>query len=364
MRILVLSAYDAGSHKRWRKTLEMGLPDIDWTVLTLAPRHFSWRIRSNPLTWSVKERDVLERPYDLVLATSMVDVATLKGLVSSLAKLPWISYWHENQFAYPQRDLSYNHSPSLLILQIYTALASDRLVFNSEYNRSSFFQGVPRFLKKMPDGVPDGLVERLYQRSEIIPVPLDDCWFTGRSEPRPTFSILWNHRWEYDKAPERLAAALRILEASNVDFEVSLIGQSFRKVPPEFLKIREEFGTRFRHWGYVEDKETYRQILSSSDVVVSTAIHEFQGLAVLEAVAAGCRPVVPDRLAYPEFFSTDHLYASSIDDPTTEAQNLATTLRALAQGAESKPSERPSVDHLRWSKMKNSYLGLFNRVLG
>ncbi|MFT7132051.1 MAG: hypothetical protein ACI81O_000759 [Cyclobacteriaceae bacterium] len=42
----------------------------------------------------------------------------------------------------------------------------------------------------------------------------------------------------------------------------------------------------------------YLALLGRSHVVLSTAIHEFPGVAVLEAVAVGCLPVVPDALAY------------------------------------------------------------------
>ncbi len=76
MRILLLSAYDAHSHRRWRQGLVDAFPDWQWTVLTLPPRNFLWRIRGNSLSWAFSERETLEQPYDLVIATSMTDLST------------------------------------------------------------------------------------------------------------------------------------------------------------------------------------------------------------------------------------------------------------------------------------------------
>jgi hypothetical protein len=42
-----------------------------------------------------------------------------------------------------------------------------------------------------------------------------------------------------------------------------------------------------------------------ADVIVSTAIHEFFGIGMLEGAAAGAVPILPKRLAYPEVFSDD-----------------------------------------------------------
>ena len=58
-------------------------------------------------------------------------------------------------------------------------------------------------------------------------------------------------------------------------------------------------------WGFLADRAEYQAALSASDVAVSTAHHEFFGIAMVEAVAAGCFPLTPRRLAYPEVLGTD-----------------------------------------------------------
>ena len=88
MRILLLSAYDAQSHKYWREGMVAQFPEYDWTQLALPGHHFSWRIRSNSLQWALSERATLDQPYDLIIATSMVDFASLKGFVPNLANIP------------------------------------------------------------------------------------------------------------------------------------------------------------------------------------------------------------------------------------------------------------------------------------
>ena len=55
-------------------------------------------------------------------------------------------------------------------------------------------------------------------------------------------------------------------------------------------------------------REEYRNYLSQASIVVSTAIHEFQGLSVLEAISAGAVPVVPDDLCYREQYAEQYRY--------------------------------------------------------
>ena len=74
-------------------------------------------------------------------------------------------------------------------------------------------------------------------------------------------------------------------------------------MPAVFTRAREKLADHIDHWGYLESRDDYRGALTHSDVIVSTARHEFFGIAVAEAVTAGAVPLVPNRLAYPELLN-------------------------------------------------------------
>lgn len=359
MKILLLSAYDAESHAYWRKGLYQAFPEHDWTTLTLPARHFSWRIRGNSLTWSQSEdtAKVLAQPYDLCIATSMVDLATLRGLVPSLSRVPTLLYFHENQFAYPlsenasgaknsdpkietksrkdlkagQRNIGHKNVEPQMV-QIYSALAADSLCFNSDFNRQTFLAGVSDLLKKLPDGIPNNIPSVLQEKSRVVPVGLlSELQKLGTQkqndrtplENSKSTALVWNHRWEYDKGPDRLLAFINAMP-SDQPLVFHILGQSFRKKPKEFEEIKKRLSERnwLGQWGYIESKDEYQRVLADSQYVLSTSIHDFQGLSILEAVANGCIPLLPNRLVYPEIFSSNYLYDSSVD-LEREAQSMA-----------------------------------------
>lgn len=336
-RILILSAYDAGSHRRWREQLVASQPEFDWGVLSLPPRFFRWRIRGNALTWL--NEPLLQQSWDLLLVTSMVDLASIRGFHPHLANIPALLYMHENQFAYPESEGQHG-SVDPQMVNLYSAIAATAVLFNSDWNRTSFLEGVARLFQKLPDGIPEGSLEQLAEKSSVLPVPIEDRLFRERTEPvnRCCPHLLWNHRWEYDKGPDRLLLLLDELDNRGQDFRISVVGEQFRKQPEVFDVIRERHAGRITHWGFMATRSDYDRLLQAADVVISSALHDFQGLSMLEAMASGCLALAPDRLAYPEYVPPDQLYPSVPEDAREEVQGAAGQLMDMLNiGAEPEP---------------------------
>ena len=323
MRILLLSPYDAMSHQYWWRGLRENLQQHEFHVVTLPARFFSWRFRGNSLSFAFDRR--LKAGYDLVIATSMTDLSALRGMCPELSAIPTMVYFHENQFAYPANQAesgaaSVNHERLVerQITSIYTAISGDLLLFNSMFNRDSFLAGAGDLLGRMPDGVPEDVLDQLHQKSRIQCVPLSrETFAASTAAGAARLHIVWNHRWEYDKGLDALESLVQDL-ISRVDpanFVLHVIGQSFRKEPPQMTRIRAQLDAAgaLGHFGFLDARSDYLGLLRDSHVVLSTAIHEFQGIAVLEAVACGCVPLVPDALAYQEFIPERHRYVSHDD---------------------------------------------------
>lgn len=327
-KILLLSAYNTPSHDYWANGLIQQLPDYNWTLCSLPPRYFAWRIRGNSLTWAKGDYPELNDHYDLIIATSMVDITALRGFRANLATTPLIVYFHENQFDYPISEHQ-SEDVHIKLLSLYNAACADKILFNSQYNLTTFIKGARQLLKKLPDHKPDKLIEQIEQNSAVVPVPL-----TGKANPSKTIlahsplTILWNHRWEYDKNPDVFFLALRLLKQQAVPFHLNIIGQSFRQSPAIFASAQQEFKREINRWGF-QPPEQYRASLSECDLVISTSLHDFQGLAVQEAIREGCIPICPDRVAYPEYIPTSLQYTGVADNQQLEAENLANFVKNI-----------------------------------
>jgi glycosyltransferase involved in cell wall biosynthesis len=321
MRILFLEPFFGGSHKDFAKGLiEHSRHDFD--LLTLPARFWKWRIRGAALHFYKQ----IEKPakYDLILATDLMSIADLKALLGPAAP-PVLLYFHENQLSYPLpegKSMDYHFG----FTDITSALAADCVVFNSHFHKNAFFSSLPRFLSRMPEYRPQWIAESIRAKSSVL---YPGCRFPARGESpgRPVSDktdhestspiIMWNHRWEFDKNPDQFFDLLRGLKEQQVPFRLALLGESYKKKPASFLKVKEEFADELLQYGYIENKDEYMRLLTKGSIVISTAIQENFGISVLEAVYCGCLPLLPRRLVYPELIPAEYhdrvLYDSPAD---------------------------------------------------
>jgi glycosyltransferase involved in cell wall biosynthesis len=308
MKILLVEPYYSGSHAAWAEGYARHSRHTV-RVLALPGCFWKWRMWGGAVALARLFRSGDYHP-DLILATDMLDLSAFLALTRDRTHgIPTALFFHENQLTYPllpgrKRELDFG------LINYKSALCADRLLFNSHYHLASFFDELPRLLKHFPDHNELDTVAELKARAEVLPVGLDLRRFDASdvdaiAPDRRSFSgqgtvIVWNHRWEYDKNPEEFFAALDRLDALSLPFRLILLGENFRQQPDEFVAAQERFAGRLVHFGFAEDSETYRTLLRQGDVCVSTAHHEFFGVATLEAIYAGCWPLLPDRLVYPE----------------------------------------------------------------
>jgi glycosyltransferase involved in cell wall biosynthesis len=269
--------------------------------------------------------------FDTVVTTDMLDLPTWRAAApAALTSLPTVVYFHENQLCYPAptpdpRDLHFGFTNLL------SAALADEAWFNSDWHRGEFYGACADLLARVPDHPPGDALERARAHTAVLypGFALSDDKGSERASGQDGCHILWAARWEADKGPEDFFAALRTLMRRGVDFRVSAIGRSGLTEPSLFADARRELGNRVVTWGWQEERAAYERVLRAADVVASTARHEFFGIAVVEAVAAGAFPLLPERLAYPEVFAD--FASESLDAGTYDGtvEHLAVRLEEL-----------------------------------
>lgn len=378
MKIALISPYHGGSHRAWAEGYRRRSAH-EVLFFTLPARFWKWRMHGGAVTLA---RQFLRRSVrpDLLLVTDMLDLTTFLALTRRhSASTPAVLYMHENQLTYPlpaeeesgpmrrqkgERDLHY------AFINYASMLVADCVLFNSRYHRRSFFDGLPNFLKHFPEHNELQTVEETAAKSQVLPAGVDAGRLEGPKGPAGTSQlvterpplIIWNQRWEYDKNPAAFFRALYSVAAEGIPFRLALCGESFRRRPLEFEEAQERLGEQIIHVGYAEP-ERYRTLLWEAEVTVSTAIHEFFGISILEAITCHTFPILPRRLSYPELIPEAFHRRCLYEDEDGLVQRLRWALTERAEAAAAAAALAPTAASFAWREVAPRYDALFRKIV-
>ena len=357
-RVLFLESFYGGSHRDFADGLaENSQHSIE--LVTLPGRYWKWRMRGAALSFFERVPD--PREYDLVFVTDLIGLADLAALWPT-PRPPIILYMHENQLSYPVPPgsrLDYHFGFS----NITSALTADHLVFNSNFHMYSFLNALPEFPASFPEYRPLWVIDEIKKKARVL---YPGCRFNSvsalvdnRTHKRPI--VVWNHRWEFDKKPDEFFSVIDEVDDAGIEFDLVIMGENFNKIPLPFAAAKERYGARLLTYGYVESREDYYRWLSRGDVIVSTAIQENFGIAVIEAIKMGCFPLLPKRLSYPEVlperYHDDCLYTSRKD--LVGRLKSALTL-PLPESAASLPA---AMERYAWKNLVEDYDALIEAAV-
>ncbi len=353
MRICVVEPYYGGSHRAWADGLTASSRH-EVTLITHPARFWKWRMHGGFLTLAEQlaaDIEINGLP-DVLVASSMMNVASFAGAVRHIAPhVPIAVYFHESQFTYPlspsdRGDFTYQ------MKNWSSAAVSDLVIFNSAYHRDVFRDEARRFLNAFPEDKHVHRVDSVMDASIVLPVGIDlGPLMVERVQIEGPPLIVWNQRWEHDKGPDELKAIVCRLLESGADFEMAMCGEVFVSVPPSFAEITEMLGDRLIQRGWAE-RSRYNDLLLRGSVVLSTAEQEFFGIGVVEAVAAGAHPVLPDRLVYPE-----RVAAIGADPKRTLYTSVGHAVELIvgALGQASDEEQRTATHMYDWSAVASQY---------
>lgn len=329
MKILLIEPWLTGSHQAWAEGYQR-CSSHDVRIASLPGERWRWRLRGGAVELLAPIQTALVDGWvpDLLLVSGLVDVAVLAGFLRrSLEGCAIAVYQHESQMLYPTPDGAVDIDA--VMHNVNSWLVADAVIFNSEFHRSSVDSQLADFASSLHSQPLTQLLASLDERVSVLHVGVELGWTERRATrvASPAPQILWPHRWDSDKRPDVFLRAIERLRDAELEFTLVLAGEDGGE-----SGIRREIVDRFGGKVVAEgpfEVSRYRELVVASDIVVSCAEHEFFGVAVVEALAAGCWGVLPAALSYPELVGPGG--SAMLYRPTTFGTALESAVRQHAR---------------------------------
>ena len=193
--VYILEPFYGGSHKQLvdilTATLKASTQEVfDIHLFTLPAKKWHWRARTSALNMAqIVPRQLPECDRRILFCSSVLNLSEFLSLRRDLTQKfnKNICYFHENQLVYPVqnkegprtkrglkpeekeiRDFQYGYN------SILTATVADAVVFNSQFNKTSFLDNINSFFNKQPNCKPDtaSIRETIEAKSSILHFPV------------------------------------------------------------------------------------------------------------------------------------------------------------------------------------------------
>lgn len=288
-----------------------------WTVLKLPPRRIERRLTAAANWFSEQLSRHWASRVDLLFTSEAMNLSSLHRLTPQLAAYPSVVYFHDNQFP----DLSLRPSGQddpLDQVNLNTAQSATEVWFNSSYHRQTFFIMARSVIERYPELAVRDPLPRIREKSRLVlpPVDLTLVHEAQRAADLPARQPRTAFVETRGAHMPLLNGALDILRKQGQDLHLVTVG------PVDALDPRAARTT-------VSEYDEAGQVrgMFASSVVVSAKPGAPCDHQVVRAMAAGCRPILPDAGVYPELVP-DALHESCLYavDPIILADRMAVAL--------------------------------------
>ena len=363
LNALAIESHYGGSHKAFLDSW-IAQSQHQWKVLSLPAANWKSRIRHSAYHFAAAI-DRLEQSFDILFCSDLINLAELKALSGSkLANIPIVLYFHENQFSYPVQPPN-QINRHLAFHNLTSAAVADMIWWNSFFNKKQFLAAVQDYTQRFQDYDFSSYLEDVESKS-IVFSPGVDLVAPARTKNKVPV-ICWAARWENDKAPQTFFKAMRILAEGGFNFKINVMGEQGDYTPDCFASAQANLKSHIQRWGYQPSRGEYLSGLAESDFFVSTAIHEFFGMSVVEAILCGAYPVLPQRLAYPEVMQlnkyperSEHFYQGGAP---ALARHFSQLLQRYNQGSLWKSSQEDLLSSFEKYRMSTCSIAMDQQLI-
>lgn len=264
-------------------------------ILTLARDHWRTIALSGHRAIVSAMESIAGKPYDLIIFSGPADVRLVcNRLPPALGNPAVASYFHESQWTYPADSL--DRIPHL-VSHLEAVEASDVVWFNSRFHRRTFYESAWDHPSAPVRALAREILPGSWSKTAVLYPPVEVADMLSRRDKK--LRVAWSARWEQEKRPDLLLAIARQLVDRGIDIGLHILGCDEDRWREEVNADPKLGAIVERRSGYLP-QDDYWDVLASSDIWLSTAEHEFFGIAAIEAAMLGATPVVPAALAYGE----------------------------------------------------------------